>query len=106
MQNMQTPPVQSFQQAALVSAADTGMKSCQFCQAKIQLNAKFCASCGKQVEVPKTLCVACKAEIPENAKFCSSCGTAQISETTCSECQTVIKLPAKFCPGCGKAISN
>jgi len=106
MQNMQTQPVQSFQQAAPVSVADAVMKNCQFCQAKIPLNAKFCASCGKQVEVPKQLCIACKAEIPDNAKFCPACGASQSSETTCSGCQTVIKLPAKFCPGCGKAISN
>ena len=49
---------------------------CPFCGAPLAKGAKFCPSCGKQVEVPslENKCPDCGAEVNPDNKFCPNCG--------------------------------
>lgn len=73
---------------------------CPKCNAMNQAGAKFCASCGGQMQVPQAACPACKAQIPAGVKFCPSCG-ANLQASKCKNCNADLQPGAKFCPECG-----
>ncbi|MDQ3044283.1 MAG: SPFH domain-containing protein [Chloroflexota bacterium] len=47
--------------------------SCPNCQATVATTAKFCPSCGQDLQ--PTVCPKCQASNPAAAKFCTNCGT-------------------------------
>jgi membrane protease subunit (stomatin/prohibitin family) len=109
---------------------NTTTKECPKCHARIDVNQRFCGSCGfdtenNEKEKVKIVCSTCGAELNGKSKFCPECGKkynpcpecgADVPEgvTTCPECgieppmkcsRCGVEVPkgAKFCPECGES---
>jgi membrane protease subunit (stomatin/prohibitin family) len=80
-----------------------GSRACPHCNAANPANAKFCASCGKEMAagIP---CPKCNAIVPQGAKFCPSCGQ-NMQVGTCPKCNAQVAVGAKFCPSCGEKLA-
>ena len=106
-----------------------GIKKCPQCGSEIPYTAKFCNSCGSQLEVEKAdipqetisnviTCKNCNNVIGENSAFCENCGTpvtanegdlesptepVHSENKKCSNCGEEIG-DAAFCPNCGTKV--
>ena len=60
---------------------------------------KFCAYCGKPMQMAKVICPKCGTQLMEGVKFCNNCGTS-MQKTRCS-CGAELAPGVKFCPNCG-----
>tara|TARA_Y100001970_G_scaffold34881_1_gene43135 strand:+ start:8572 stop:9948 length:1377 start_codon:yes stop_codon:yes gene_type:complete len=122
-----------------VSTNSTNEKNttkCNFCNAVIPANVKFCNNCGKSSgessvsnqNSEKVKCDKCNHEFPKTSKFCPECGDSyfacskcgadnDINATkckecgtgmpiTCSKCSAQVDADAKFCSGCGNSMIN
>lgn len=50
--------------------------SCPSCQARLEPNARFCASCGQAVKpAANAFCAQCGQQLRAGARFCAGCGT-------------------------------
>lgn len=67
-----------------VGMISTNGKTCPGCQAQNAANARFCGSCGTDLQAIST-------PTPAQNKFCTNCGTQNAAT-------------ARFCSGCGSAI--
>lgn len=91
-------------QNVMASAVSPGAKLlCPHCRAENAAQAKFCASCGKELAASAT-CPKCKVAVPGEAKFCPECG-ANLREAACPKCNAAVQPGAKFCPECGQKLS-
>ncbi len=84
-------------------AGAAGSKICPHCNAPNSANAKFCASCGKEM-IAGIPCPKCNAMVPPGAKFCPSCGQS-MQAGTCPKCNAQLAPGAKFCPSCGEKLA-
>ena len=58
--------------------AATAAAACPSCKARLEPNAKFCASCGhKLVGGAKGFCSQCGQAVAAGARFCAGCGAKQ-----------------------------
>ncbi len=80
--------------------AQAGQIACPHCNTQNPAQAKFCSSCGKEMQV-QAECPSCKAKMPANSKFCPSCG-ANMQGGKCVKCGVQLAAGAKFCPECGE----
>lgn len=80
-----------------------GTKLCPHCNAANPANAKFCASCGKEMAAGSP-CPKCNAMVPAGAKFCPSCGQS-MQAGSCPKCNAQVAAGAKFCPSCGEKLA-
>ncbi len=86
-------------------AAAAQMMPCPKCQTPNPVGAKFCQSCGANVQVqaaPMVECPNCKTQVQAGAKFCSGCGQS-MEPKQCANCQTPLAPGVKFCGNCGTA---
>ncbi len=76
--------------------------ACPACGARLDKQAKFCASCGKSVTNISASCPNCHATLAANARFCSVCGSAvSPAKCFCSSCGSENEGAASFCSNCG-----
>ncbi len=75
--------------------------ACPKCSAANPAGAKFCSSCGQNMQPPQEACVKCNAGIAAGSKFCAECGSPQ--ESKCNKCGVDLAPGSKFCPECGSA---
>jgi membrane protease subunit (stomatin/prohibitin family) len=80
-----------------------GYVNCPKCHANVQLNSRFCPSCGTQLVVVNK-CGQCGAELPPEAKFCPECGKVVGEETKCKKCGAKLPDGTKFCTECGEKV--
>ncbi len=66
-----TPAVQA-------STQRTSQQICPGCKAVLDPGSKFCADCGRAVELAIPACHLCGAPLPAGAKFCGECGSKLI----------------------------
>lgn len=78
-----------------------GFVNCPKCHADVQLNSRFCPSCGTQLVVVNK-CGKCGSELPPDAKFCPECGKVIGEETKCKKCGAKLPDGTKFCTECGE----
>ena len=71
---------------------------CPYCGTVNELEAMFCASCGKPIG--KTSCPNCGAEVDPDADFCEICHH-YIRKDVCSFCGAHLTGKEAFCPECG-----
>ena len=95
---------------------------CPYCRARLDVDAKFCRSCGNEV---LNQCPHCGAKVLHSGQFCENCGKslaiptstpakktfqAPVSEDVvqqsqrfifCPMCGTQIDASSKICPTCG-----
>ena len=71
---------------------------CPYCGTVNELEAMFCASCGKPIG--KTSCPNCGAEIDPDGDFCEVCHH-YIRKDICSFCGAHLTGKEAFCPECG-----
>lgn len=71
---------------------------CPHCGATNDVEAMFCASCGKPLHT--TSCPHCGSEIDPDADFCETCHR-YIRPETCSFCGAHVGGNAVYCPECG-----
>ncbi|HKS59265.1 MAG TPA: zinc-ribbon domain-containing protein [Thermoplasmata archaeon] len=57
------------------AAPAAGGATCPKCNQPIATGAKFCPSCGAQLQAPPVPCPKCQTPVPPPSKFCSNCGT-------------------------------
>lgn len=111
-------------------------KPCHKCGFGVDVNSKFCPSCGVAAMVggvanyttSTSICNKCQGEIPESAKFCPNCGdvynkcpncSVDIPEGNtqcpqckyqlpikCDVCKTTMEPSVSFCPTCGKSMKK
>jgi len=84
-------------------------KECPACRAEIDINKRFCSSCGYDTQkekegagTPQIKCGACGAVLASKSKFCPECGVTLLKK--CTKCNTVISDNLKFCPECGEKL--
>ena len=53
----------------------------------------------------KALCPHCGAEAVHGAKFCANCGKPMDIKVTCAKCGTEVDAGTKFCPECGNNLA-
>ncbi|MDR2599020.1 MAG: SPFH domain-containing protein [Oscillospiraceae bacterium] len=112
------------------------MKKCQSCNAEVDMIARFCPSCGTEIQIIEqpqqidvTICSECGADFSKNYKFCPSCSNAynpcyfcgadmKKDVTICPVCEKTVPKPcpkcgilienenAKFCPECGESFAK
>ncbi|HEX8722047.1 MAG TPA: SPFH domain-containing protein [Pyrinomonadaceae bacterium] len=79
---------------------------CPKCQTPNAAGAKFCQSCGANVQAQAAAagveCPNCKAQVPAGAKFCNNCGQS-VEPKACKNCENPLPPGAKFCGNCGTA---
>ena len=106
---------------------------CSKCQAVNLENAKFCISCGNQLNEPQVytlkineigsnsiMCPSCGSENKPNSKFCTGCGNnlletivdapeaneTEINSLICPECSFENNQGSKFCISCGNSLKE
>ena len=104
---------------------------CSKCQAVNLENAKFCISCGNQLNEPQVytlkineiksnsiICPSCGSENKPNSKFCTGCGNnlletivdapeaneTEMNSLICPECSFENNQGSKFCISCGNSL--
>jgi len=85
---------------------DEDMIVCQ-CGNKVKKTAKFCAACGKPVEIPVAPAVAeAVVEVPASEEPAVEEPVVEEAKDViiCSNCGKELPLTAKFCNGCGQKI--
>ena len=78
---------------------------CPKCGADLPENAKFCLSCGEEIQKSDANMIVCPScgKIVPNGKFCFECGY-KFSLNTCPKCGATLPDGAKFCLECGERI--
>lgn len=82
----------------------TNREKCPKCGADLPPNAKFCLSCGAQIQHESNIvvCPNCGKSVPKG-KFCFMCGF-KFSANTCPKCGSALPEGAKFCLECGERL--
>ncbi len=78
--------------------------TCQECQSRIPVTAKFCPMCGHQ-QLVFIQCAHCGKNLTPNAKFCSRCGHPvedKPAPAICRKCGAENLAGATFCIQCGE----
>ncbi|WP_304094016.1 M48 family metallopeptidase [Methanobrevibacter ruminantium] len=78
-------------------------KTCPNCNRQVDSNAKFCMSCGFNLEELK--CPSCGARVKKEDSFCMNCGNRLESESICSSCGSKVKKGNNFCTFCGNKLN-
>jgi len=78
---------------------------CKSCKVPIELEDKFCGTCGNAIEKEPTekLCIKCGLKFEEDANFCVGCGNAVEKETSfnvCAKCGVKVESALKECITC------
>lgn len=87
------------------------MKKCPKCQADMETDKRFCATCGfdttaketKQAPSDQVACSSCGHKFSKTAKFCPECGNTY---TPCASCGADLKEGAAACHICGKKVPS
>ena len=81
-------------------------KKCPICNADMNAHARFCESCGHDVQKSAAAsinlieCSNCESKYPNNTKFCPECGDPY---NPCGFCGADVKAGTPICQKCGKA---
>ncbi len=78
---------------------------CRKCGAANSAGVKFCNDCGAKMEVDIVPCVKCGAQLQSGAKFCIECGAKQ-EKQQCANCKAELNAGAKFCTECGHKVEE
>lgn len=104
-----------------------GIQCCEKCGAKLQNGARFCNSCGYEVQnlkieqtqkgIEMMACWKCGAIIESDSVFCEKCGAKikkkeedvlednkKQNDVHCPWCGNLLEFGASFCGECGKSI--
>jgi membrane protease subunit (stomatin/prohibitin family) len=74
---------------------------CGNCQTPNKMEAKFCSSCGKELNLSANLieCPDCRTQQSIITNFCNHCGKPL--KIICSSCNSFNNITSKFCNNCG-----
>ncbi|MDI9619296.1 MAG: SPFH domain-containing protein [Candidatus Nezhaarchaeota archaeon] len=98
------PPL--FQQPTAQAAAQTQQAIlCPKCSFQNPRTAKFCSSCGAQLQEIGATCPKCGAANPAGARFCTNCGAQLRASNKCPKCGGEVQPSARFCPSCGEKLA-
>jgi len=73
---------------------------CKFCHAEIDIDAKFCTNCGKDLSKLRR-CTNCHEIIDDDSDFCPYCGSKQPDVKVCPNCGSYLDLSERACAKCG-----